>query len=208
MKTGERRSAVKLSVRGRAVVDFVAEATRAIRSQVPIQPPYRFEWAGSFENAARAAHQLTLIVPICVAAMIVIIYTWFRRWQRWGFCSGKFLLLCRWDWCSAAMGLYLSISAAAGAIVLIGVTFLTGMMMLSGWKHYGNPWTLSKTKEGGFSSSSGVAIVGLIPASFSHGIGSEIARPFAVMIVGGLSSSLFFTLTLLPAILARTANQE
>ena len=101
------------------------------------------------------------------------------------------------------MGLYLSISAAAGAIVLVGVTFLTGMMLLSGWLHYKSPWLALQNEGRGILLSSGVAIVGLIPAAFSHGIGSEIARPFAVMIVGGLISSLFFTLALLPAILAR-----
>jgi len=206
-ESGERRSAVKLSVRGRAVVDFVAEATQAIHSKVLLKPSYRFEWAGSFENASRAAHQLLLVVPLCIAAMIVILYTWFRRWHTVG------LLL--WEIPFAlvggllalhVMGLYLSISAVVGGIVLIGVTFLTGMMMLSGWTHYGSAWAALQNEGRGILLSSGVAIAGLIPASFSHGIGSEIARPFAVIIVGGLSSSLFFTLILLPALLARTKS--
>jgi cobalt-zinc-cadmium resistance protein CzcA len=77
------------------------------------------------------------------------------------------------------------------------------MMLLSGWLHYGSAWEALKNEGRGILLSSGVAIAGLIPASFSHGIGSEIARPFAVMIIGGLSSSLVFTLVLLPAILAR-----
>jgi cobalt-zinc-cadmium resistance protein CzcA len=204
-ESGERRSAVKLSVRNRAVVEFVSEATQAIQNKVAIHPPYRFEWAGSFENAARAAHQLMLIVPLCVVAMIVILFTWFKRWHTVG------LLL--WEIPFALVGglaalhlsgLYLSISAVVGGIVLIGVTLLTGMMLLSGWQHFGNPSDALQNEGRGILLSSGVAIVGLIPASFSHGIGSEIARPFAVMIVGGLCSSLFFTLTLLPAMLART----
>jgi len=208
-ESGERRSAVKLSVRGRAVVEFVNEATRVIQAKVPIQLPYRFEWAGSFENAARAARQLMLIVPLCVAAMIVILYTWFRRWHSVG------LLLWEIPFSLVGglaalhlMGLYLSISAVVGGIVLIGVTFLTGMMLLSGWVHYGSPWEALQNEGRGILISSGVAIVGLIPASFSHGIGSEIARPFAVMIVGGLASSLFLTLVLLPAILARVSMKK
>jgi len=196
-------------VRNRAVVEFVAEATRAIQSQIAIQPPYRFEWAGSFENAARATHQLLLIVPLCIAAMIIILHTWFKRWRVVG------LLL--WEAPFALVGglaalhtagIYLSISAVVGGIVLIGVSLLTGMMLLSGWLHYGSAWTALENEGRGILLSSGVAIVGLVPASFSHGIGSEIARPFAVMIVGGLLSSLLFTLTLLPALLTQSPTTE
>jgi len=204
-ESGERRSAIKMSVRGRSVVDFVREASSQIKKQVDLRPPYRAQWSGSFENAKRASQQLALLVPLCLIAMIIILYSWFGRWKTVGLLlwevpfalSGGLAAL-------RVMGLYLSISAAAGGIVLIGVTFLTGMMLISGWIHHQSPWLAMESEGKGILLSSGVAIVGLIPAALSHGIGSEIARPFAVMILGGLTSSLVFTLTLLPALLARS----
>jgi len=200
---GNRRIAVKCSVRGRAVVDFVEDAKRQIGAQLQLPPKYTMEWSGSFENAERAGRQLMIIVPLCVLGMIIVLQTWFGNWQNVG------LLL--WEVPFSAigglaalrlMGLNLSISAAAGAIVLIGVSFLTGMMLISEWNHTRDTWVALKHEGRGILLSSGVAIVGLIPAAFSHGIGAETAKPFAVMILGGLISSLVLSLTILPSFLS------
>jgi len=200
---GQRRIAVKCSVRGRAVVDFVNEARRRIDQEVKLPSKYHMEWSGSFENAQRAGKQLMIVVPLCVLAMIIILQTWFGNWKDVGlliwevpfsFVGGLAAL--------RLMGLNLSISAAAGAIVLIGVSFLTGMMLISEWLHTRSVWTALRHEGRGILLSSGVAIVGLIPAAFSHGIGAETAKPFAVIILGGLVTSLFFSLTVLPALLA------
>lgn len=99
-------------------------------------------------------------------------------------------------------GLNLSISAAAGGMVLIGVSLLTRMMLLQGWLHHRNTWAAMREEGRGILLSCGVAIVGLIPAAVSRGIGAQTARPFAVMILGGLTSSLLLTLFVLPALLA------
>jgi len=200
---GNRRIAVKCSVRGRAVVDFVEDAKRQIGAQLQLPPKYTMEWSGSFENAERAGRQLMIIVPLCVLGMIIVLQTWFGNWQNVG------LLL--WEVPFSAigglaalrlMGLNLSISAAAGAIVLIGVSFLTGMMLIYEWNHTRDTWVALKHEGRGILLSSGVAIVGLIPAAFSHGIGAETAKPFAVMILGGLISSLVLSLTILPSFLS------
>jgi cobalt-zinc-cadmium resistance protein CzcA len=206
---GERRIAVKCSVRGRAVVDFVNEATRVIRNKIQMPDKYRMQWSGSFENAARAGMQLMIVVPLCVFAMIVLLMSWFGRWST--------VLMLLWEIPFSLVGgftalkiagLNLSISAAAGGIVLIGVSFLTGMMLISEWRLNGDPWAALHEKGKSILISSLVAIVGLVPASFSHGIGSETARPFAVMILGGLISSLLLSLVLLPALMARNENAE
>jgi cobalt-zinc-cadmium resistance protein CzcA len=201
---GERRIAVKCSVRERAVVDFVNEANQKIREKVKLGPRYQMVWSGSFENAARAAGQFMLVVPLCMLAMLVILYTWFGSWQTVGFLLWEIpfagvggLLALR------LFGLNLSISAAAGGIVLIGVSFLTGMMLISEWLRTGSSWKALEEKGKSILLSSGVAIVGLVPAAFSHGIGSETAKPFAVMILGGLTSALIFTLLLMPVLLER-----
>ncbi len=193
-----------MSVRGRSVVQFVKDVTRQINSQVAIKPPYRLVWSGSFENAQRAGEQLMILVPACLGVMILILYSWFGEWRAVGFLLWEipFALIGGFS-ALRILGLYLSISAAVGGVVLMGVTFLTGMMILSGWVQTKDPWEALRHEGRSILLSSGVAIVGLVPAAFSHGIGSEIARPFAVMILGGLTSSLIFSLTLLPALLSR-----
>jgi cobalt-zinc-cadmium resistance protein CzcA len=202
---GERRLAVKCSVRNRPVVEFVAEADRRITSAVPLPPHYRTQWSGSFENAERASRQLLLVVPLCLIAIVAILYTWFGAWAP--------VALLLWEVPFAALGgllflklfsLNLSISAAAGGIVLGGVTLLTGMMLVSATIRLGDPFAALREKGRSIILSNGVAIIGLIPAALSHGIGSETAKPFAVIILGGLLSSLVLSLTVLPALAART----
>lgn len=203
---GERRLAVKCSVRGRPVVDFVKQASARIKENVKLPDRYRMQWSGSFENAERAGRQLMFVVPLCLSAMVVLLYAWFGQWT----CVGLLL----WEVPFAAVGGFLflklfglnfSISAAAGAIVLMGVTFLTGMMLISEWLHSGDAWRALREKGRSILLSNGVAIIGLVPAALSHGIGSETAKPFAVIILGGLVSSLILSLTALPAILAGRA---
>lgn len=206
---GERRVAVKISVRGKAIVDFVKTADHKIRQKVKFPPYYRMVWAGSFENANRAGKQLSIVVPICLAAIIILLQTWFGNWRLVGLLllelpfgvSGSLMGLALW-------GLNLSISAAAGVIVLIGISLLTGMMYVSDWVKTKNAWLSLKNKGLSILVSSGVAITGLIPAAFSNGIGAETAKPFAVAILSGLISSLFFTLCLLPRILEAEPKEK
>ena len=205
---GERRIAVKCSVRNRPVVGFVKEASQKISEKIKLPEKYRIEWSGSFENAERASQQLLVVVPFCMIAMIIILYTWFGSWGL--------VQILLWEIPFAAVGgllflrlfeLNFSISAAAGGIVLIGVTFLTGMMMISEWVALGDVWKTLREKGKGVLLSNGVAIIGLIPAAFSHGIGSETAKPFAVMILGGLVSSLILSLIVLPVLMSNAKIQ-
>lgn len=201
---GERRIAVKISVRGQAIVDFVKKVDHKIKSAIKFPPYYRMEWAGSFENANRAGKQLMIVVPICLFMIIILLHTWFNNWQHVQLLLleipfgviGCLVGLALW-------GLNLSISAAAGVIVLIGISLLTGMMFISDWIKTKDAWLSLNNKGLSILISSGVAIIGLIPAAFSTGIGSETAKPFAVAILCGLISSLFFTIFLLPRILER-----
>jgi cobalt-zinc-cadmium resistance protein CzcA len=208
-ESGQRRVAVTMSVRGRAMVDLVEDASRQIAKTVNLPPQYSLQWSGSFENAQRAARQLMTIVPLCVLAMLIILYTWFGNWSSAGYLLWEVPFSAAGGLAALSLaGLNLSISAAAGGIVLIGVSFLTGMMLISEWIRQGSVSGALKHAGHGIVLSSGVAIVGLIPAAFSHGMGSETARPFAVMIIGGLSSSLLFTLTILPALLHRAEKNR
>ncbi len=201
---GERRVAVKISVRGRAVVDFVKEVDAKIRHEVKLPPYYRMVWAGAFENANRASRQLMIVVPICLLFMVVVLHSWFESWKM----VLLILLEIPFGIVGSLIGLTLfglnfSISAAAGVIVLIGISLLTGMMYLSDWIETKDAWLSLKRKGLSILLSNGVAIIGLIPAAFSNGIGAETAKPFAVAILTGLISSLGLTLILMPRILER-----
>lgn len=201
-EVGERRIAVKCSVRGRAVVDFVQEASRQINEKVKLPDHFRMQWSGSFENANRASKQLGMVVPICIVVMIIILYSWLKSWALVAYTLwevpfsvvGSLLFL-------KIFGLNLSISAAAGIIVVVGVSFLTGIMLLLEVVKAQDPWKGLHEKVRSIFISSGVAIIGLIPASFSNGIGSETAKPFAVSILGGLITALIFTVLVLPALI-------
>lgn len=201
---GERRVAVKISVRGRAIVDFVQQTDKLIKEKVKLPPYYRMVWAGSFENAARAGKQLSIVVPLCLAIIVVILQSWFGSWRM----AGLALLEIPFGVVGSLFGLIiwnlnLSISAAAGVVVLIGISLLTGMMLLSDWIESGDIWVTLRRKGLSILLSNGVAIIGLIPAAFSNGIGAETAKPFAVAILCGLISSLVLTLFLFPRILER-----
>jgi cobalt-zinc-cadmium resistance protein CzcA len=204
---GERRVAVKISVRGRAVVDFVKEVDHKIRQEVKLPPYYRMVWAGAFENANRASRQLMIVVPICLLFMVVVLHSWFESWKM----VLLILLEIPFGIVGSLVGLTLfglnfSISAAAGVIVLIGISLLTGMMYLSDWIETKDAWLSLKRKGLSILLSNGVAIIGLIPAAFSNGIGAETAKPFAVAILTGLISSLALTLILMPRILEKEEN--
>ena len=203
-EVGERRVAVKIAVRGKAIVDFVQSVDKKIRKHVKFPPYYRMVWAGSFENANRAARQLMIVVPICLFAIIILLQTWFNNWKL------VELLMLELPFgiigCLGGLAIWrlnLSISAAAGVIVLIGISLLTGMMYISDWIKTRDAWASLNNKGLSILVSSGVAIIGLIPAAFSTGIGAETAKPFAVAILCGLISSLFFTLFLMPRILEK-----
>lgn len=201
---GERRVAVKISVRGRAIVDFVKVVDKKIREQVQLPPYYRMVWAGSFENASRAGKQLMVVVPICLAVIVIILQTWFGSWGL----AGLALLELPFGVIGSLIGLFLwrlnlSISAAAGVVVLLGISLLTGMMFLTDWIETRDAFLTLKRKGLSIVLSNGVAIIGLVPAAFSNGIGAETAKPFAVAILCGLVSSLVLTLVLLPRILER-----
>lgn len=201
----ERRVAITASVRGRDVVSFVNEATAKIGSQMKFEPGYKYRWDGSFQNASRAAQQLLIVIPICFFVILLILRSWFGVWGT------AFQLLWEVPFSLTGalislklLGLNLSISAAAGGIVLCGVSFLTGMMILTEFIKSGSAVKAIKEKGFGIIVSNAVAIFGLMPAAFSSGVGAEISRPFAVMIVGGLMTSLLFSLLFYPLVLEKS----
>lgn len=223
---GRRRIALRISPKGVSMVDYVGRADAEIhakfgKSSAPAevvsgtspQPAASshdlttlpdMKWAGAFENARRAALQFAQTVPLCLFFIVVLLFAWIQTWDL------VFATLLQVPFCVLGavvglrmFGLSLSISAACGIIVVIGVSLLTGMMIIKKVKEglSGSDAVTDSLK--GVLLSNLVAIIGLIPAAFSSAIGSETAKPFAVAILIGLISSLICSLTIYPFLIDR-----
>jgi cobalt-zinc-cadmium resistance protein CzcA len=209
-ENNERRIAVKLSVGDRDLGSLVADA-QARAAAVKLPPGYRTEWTGSFENERRAQARLAVVVPITLACIFFLLFTAFR--------SGRLALLILLNVPLAAIGgiaglavagLPTSVSALVGFVALFGASVQNGVILLERIRelHAEGLETVAAVREGAISRlrpvlmTSGMAALGLLPAALSHAAGAETARPFAVVIVGGLISSTILTLIVLPVVCA------
>jgi cobalt-zinc-cadmium resistance protein CzcA len=203
----ERRIAIKLSVRGRDLGSLVHEAEEKAYAAVKLPPGYRMVWTGAFENQQRATHRLAVVVPVTIVAIFFLLFT--------AFDSGKFAALILLNVPFAAIGgllalpiagLDLSVSAMVGFIALFGVSIQSGVLLVERvreLRRLGKP-VREAVVEGSVSRLRPVvmtalmAALGLLPAALSTGVGAETARPFAVVIIGGLVTATLLTLLLLP----------
>jgi cobalt-zinc-cadmium resistance protein CzcA len=205
----QRYAVIQMDVRGRDVDGFVADATQAIEAQVQMPPGYWVEWGGAFENQQRALAKLSIIVPVTIFFIFVLLYTAFN--------SVKFaaLILANVPFATIGgllalflTGQYLSVPSAIGFIAVFGVAMLNGIVLVS---------FLNEQRERGLSireavlqgtalrlrpvlMTASVAILGLVPMLISSGVGAETQRPLATVVVGGLITSTFLTLILLPVL--------
>lgn len=206
----ERRIAVKLSVGERDLGSLVAEA-QAQAARVKLPPGYRLQWTGSFENQQRAQARLAVVVPITLVAIFFVLFTAFH--------SGRLATLILLNVPLSAVGgivglwlarLPLSVSALVGFVALFGASVQNGVILLERIRELQAVGmdALAAVTEGALSRlrpvlmTSGMAALGLLPAALSHAVGAETARPFAVVIVGGLISSMVLTLIVLPVVCA------
>ncbi len=204
-----RRIAIKCNLINRDQGSFVAEAQEKVAAQVDLPPGYRVVWSGQFENQQRAMKRLAVIVPISLGLIFVLLF--------WAFMSIKNALLILMNVPFAmiggilillATGINLSVSAAVGFIALFGIAVQNGVILVS---------QLNKLRREGHSLHDAIvngsvsrlrpvvmtammAMLGLFPAALSTSVGSETAKPFAVVIIGGLLTATLLTLTLLPAL--------
>ncbi len=212
-----RRIAIKCNLIDRDQGSFVAEAQQKVAEQVDIPQGYHIVWSGQFENQQRAMKRLSVIVPISLGLIFILLF--------WAFMSIKNALLIVMNVPFAMIGgllillvtgINLSVSAAVGFIALFGVAVQNGVILVS---------QLNKLRREGLSlhdaivngavgrlrpvvMTASMAMLGLLPAALSTGIGSETAKPFAVVIIGGLMTSTLLTLTLLPALYRYFAEAE
>ena len=184
-REGEQRYiAIKYSVRDRDLGGAVEEAIKTVDKMVPLPKGYHYEWAGEYQSKQRADKRLAMIVPLTVVLIAVILYTMFKSF-KW---AGLILVNVALAPVGGSIALLvthtnISVSSSVGFLALFGVSVQTGVIMLE---------YIMMTAL--------VATLGLLPASLSHGIGSDSQRPFAIVIVGGLMVDLIMSIFLLPTI--------
>ncbi len=205
----QRYAVVQMDVQGRDIDGFVQEAQAAITKQVDLPAGYWVEWGGAFENQQRALTKLSWIVPLTIGLIFVLLYTAFNSLRYAGLIianvpfaaiGGIFAL--------GLSGQYLSVPAAVGFIAVFGVAMLNGIVLVS--------FLNSLRKDGlgvrqaileGTSlrlrpvlMTAMVEIFGLIPFLLATGVGSEILRPLAIVVIGGLITATALTLVFLPVV--------
>lgn len=206
---GQRRIVVECNVTERDLGGFVAEAQRAIDAQVKLPPGYYITWGGQFENQQRAMKRFSIVVPITIAAIFLLLFSSFN--------SAKQAVLIILNIPFALIGgivalvighFNLSVSASVGFIALFGVAVLNGVVMVSYFNELrrGGMRTRTAVIEGAVLRlrpvliTASVAALGLIPMLFATGPGSEIQKPLAAVVIGGLISATLLTLFLLPTL--------
>jgi cobalt-zinc-cadmium resistance protein CzcA len=208
-ESGKRRLVVGVNVQGRDLGGFVAEAQAKIDRNVPLPAGYYLSWGGQFENMERAIGTLAVIIPITIGAIFFLLFMLFSS-VRYAMLVITVLPLAAIGGlvALAISGEYLSVPAAVGFINLWGIAVLNGVVLVS---------FIRQQREHGMSTDEAiidgcthrfrpvmmtamVALLALIPMLFSNGPGSEVTRPLAVVVIGGLFSSTSLTLLLVPVL--------
>lgn len=210
-ESAKRQVVVQANVEDRDVVSFVDEVRATLEREVQLPPGYYITYGGQFENQQRAAERLALVVPIAIALIFVMLFTTFRSLRQ----AGLIILNIPFAMIGGVIslylsGLYLSVPASVGFITLFGVAVLNGVVMVSYFNQLREAGrsVLQAVQEGAerrlrpVLMTALIASLGLLPLLFATGPGSELQRPLAVVVIGGLFTSTLLTLVLLPTLYA------
>jgi cobalt-zinc-cadmium resistance protein CzcA len=209
-RENRRQVSVRTNIRGRDQGGFVREAQARLARELRLPQGYRIEWGGQFENLARASRRLLITVPLTFLIMLALLYLAFASTIDAGLVllnvpfsmvGGVIALLAR--------GIPMSVSAAVGFVSVFGVAIMTGVLFIAEVNRRRSESTVSIEDAviGAARARFGpnlllilVALLGMVPAAVATGIGSDIQRPMATVIVGGLASTLLLTLTAMPSL--------
>jgi cobalt-zinc-cadmium resistance protein CzcA len=212
-----RMVVVTVNVRDRDLVGFVDEAKKRVNAEVKLGEGYHLLWGGQFENQQRASQRLAIVVPIALSLVFLLLYTTFNSIRQaililsnipFAMIGGVFAL-----WLS---GEYLSVPASVGFIALLGIAVLNGVVMVSYFNQLANQGMViaqvviegAKRRLRPVLMTASIAAFGLVPLLFATGPGSEIQRPLAIVVIGGLVSSTLLTLILLPMLYLRFGQSK
>ncbi len=214
---GSRYGVVIANVTGRDLVGFVEEAKASVASAVKLPIGYTITWGGQFENQQRAAARLTLVVPLALGFIFLILFTTFGSVRQ------ALLVLSNVPFALVGgivalwvTGEYLSVPASVGFIALLGIAVLNGVVLISYFNqlHAEGLSMVECVTEGAkrrlrpVLMTASITAFGLVPLLFATGPGSEIQRPLALVVIGGLISATALTLILLPILYLRFAHAK
>jgi cobalt-zinc-cadmium resistance protein CzcA len=205
----QRRVAILINIRGRDTEGFVDEATQAIRQKVKFPEGYYFEFGGQFENLVKARKRLMLVVPLALGLIFALIFLSFRSFRQAALIFVSVPLAITGGIVSLYLrGMPFTISAGIGFIALSGIAVLNGIMLISfinQLRAEGRPLR-EAVIEGSLTRlrpklmTALVASLGFLPMAVATGSGAEVQRPLATVVIGGIVSSTFLTLVLLPVL--------
>ena len=208
-ENAQRRVGILINVRGRDTAGFVEEATRKIREQVKFPEGYYFEFGGQFENLVQAKKRLILVVPLALTLIFVLIFLNFGSVRQTLLVyTGIPLAITGGILAIWARGMPFTISAGVGFIALSGVAVLNGLILISYFNTLREEgYSLrDAVREGAMTRlrpvlmTALVASLGFVPMAIATGAGAEVQRPLATVVIGGILSSTFLTLVLLPTL--------
>ncbi|MGY6635702.1 MAG: efflux RND transporter permease subunit [Erythrobacter sp.] len=211
-ENGSRFAMVQAFVTGRDIVSYVDDAKADIAANVPLPQGYRLEWGGQFENQQRASARLLVVLPVAIALIFGVLYL------SLGSVRASLLILTNIPFAAvggmialAVSGEYLSVPASVGFIALLGIAVLNGLVMVTYFRQLretGMP--LAEAVRRGAERrlrpvlmTASIAAFGLVPLLFATGPGSEIQKPLAIVVIGGLVTATLLTLVLLPILYER-----
>jgi cobalt-zinc-cadmium resistance protein CzcA len=204
---GKRYAALSIFLKGRDIGGFVDEAKQKIKDGLKIDQGFSMDWGGQFKNLERARLRLFMIVPITLVIIFLLLFRNFQSLRLTGLVfssipfavtGGILSLLIR--------GIPFSISAAIGFIALLGIAILNTMVLVDFINHLRDKGmkVAEAVREGAITRlrpvliTALVAALGFFPMAVSHGMGSEVQRPLATVVIGGLITSTILTLILIP----------
>ena len=208
-ENGKRRVVIQANVRGRDLGSFVAEAQQRVASEATLPTGAWLEWGGQFENLRSASQRIMLVVPACFLLIFAVLYVALGSFRGaiavfaavpLGLAGGVFTLV--------FTGMPFSISAAVGFICLSGVAVLNGLVVMSSINRRldaGAPvgqaiYEGMNEKFRAVLMTGIVPAIGFVPMAIAHGVGAEVQKPLATVVIGGLVTATLLTLFVLPAI--------
>ncbi|MBT8246362.1 MAG: efflux RND transporter permease subunit, partial [Acidimicrobiia bacterium] len=214
---GRRLIRVQCNVRGRDVSSFVEEAQRRIARELTLPPGYVIDWGGQFENLARAKLRFLIVVPMTLAFVFLLLYFSLKNFREvlliytgipFAAVGGVFALWLR--------GIPFSVSAAIGFIALTGIAVLNGQILVAAIRSFleqGRPLAeavtdAAKQRLRPVLATAITDAVGFIPMAVSTGVGAEVQRPLATVVVAGVLTSTILTLFVLPLLYMLTAPKR
>ncbi|WP_431301421.1 efflux RND transporter permease subunit [Sediminicoccus sp. BL-A-41-H5] len=207
---GSRYVPIRFSVRGRDPASAVLEAQALVAREVQLPPGYRLDWVGEFRNLQEAVKRLLMIVPVALIIIMILLYVQFGNIREMLLVMAMVpMSLVGGILALGAAGLNFSVPAAIGFLALFGITVMEGIILLAHFnhlRHEGMPWRAALDQSGQdrlrpVFMTCFASFFGLLPMALATGIGADVTKPLAIVVVGGIGLVPVFILVVFPALI-------